>query len=730
MRQVIQNIRNGKLTTIEVPAPMVQPGQLLIQNHRSLISAGTEKTVRNLAKKSLLGKARERPDHLRRVLEKLRQEGLWNTVRQVREKLDDPMPMGYCSAGVVLACGPDVQNYKPGDRIASNGPHAEVVSVAKNLCARIPDRVTSEQAAFTVIGAIAMQGVRLAQVSLGETSLVIGLGLVGQITVALLKAAGATVIGTDPDATKCELARQMGADVAQTDLRSGDVLNMTNDRGADAVLITASTESDVPVALAGDAVRKKGRIVAVGAVGMNLPRRAYYFKEAEFVVSCSYGPGRYDPQYEDHGNDYPAAYVRWTQQRNMQAVLDLAAAGRIDLTPLISHRFPIDRAADAYELIESGKEPYLGIVLQYPTAPRSTSVESFQFNSRSAKPGTIGAGVLGMGQFARMTLLPAMRQTAAYTPEAVCSAGGISSGHHGKKHGFAIASNSEPSVIRHPRVDAVFVLTRHDQHARQVAEALRAGKHVFVEKPLCLDCGELHGIEQVLHDLGHEAGQLMVGYNRRFSPATQAVCESFANVGQPLTVSIRMNAGAIDPDHWTQVESISGGRIIGEACHAIDLATFLTGANVVRVCAEAIGGPHAPEISEDQCFITLRHANGSVSSIAYLAGGDRAMPKERVEVIGGGKSAVIDDFHRAELWSGGKRKTIWHGRQDKGHRGELQAFANAIQSGAAAPISWNEIRNTSLASILAVRSIKEGVPIDIPPDLPMMEPVEPIRRAG
>ncbi|MFP6694573.1 MAG: zinc-binding alcohol dehydrogenase, partial [Pirellulales bacterium] len=332
MRQVIQNLRNGKLSTIEVPAPMVQPGQLLIQNHRSLISAGTEKTVRNLAKKSLLGKARERPDHLRRVLEKLRQEGLWNTVRQVREKLDEPMPMGYCSAGVVLACGPGVQNYKPGDRIASNGPHAEVVSVAKNLCARIPDRVTSEQAAFTVIGAIAMQGVRLAEVSLGETSLVIGLGLVGQITVALLKAAGATVIGTDPDATKCEMARQMGADVVQTGLRAGDVLNMTNDRGADAVLITASTKSDVPVALAGDAVRKKGRIVAVGAVGLNLPRRAYYFKEVEFVVSCSYGPGRYDPQYEDHGNDYPAAYVRWTQQRNMQAVLDLAAAGRIDFT--------------------------------------------------------------------------------------------------------------------------------------------------------------------------------------------------------------------------------------------------------------------------------------------------------------------------------------------------------------------------------------------------------------
>jgi predicted dehydrogenase/threonine dehydrogenase-like Zn-dependent dehydrogenase len=730
MRQVIQNISNGNLCTVEVPAPMVQPGQVLIQNHCSLISAGTEKTARDLAKKSLLGKARERPDHLRRVLEKVRQEGLWNTVRQVREKLDDPMPMGYCSAGIVLACGAGVQQFKPGDRVASNGPHAEVVSIPENLCARVSDDVTSEQAAFTVLGAIAMQGVRLSQIALGETALVIGLGLVGQITVALLKAAGATVFGTDLDPGKCELAKQMGADVARTGLPATEVQEMTNDQGADAVLITASTDSDAPVTLAGDAVRKKGRIVAVGAVGMNLPRRAYYFKEAEFVVSCSYGPGRYDPQYEDYGQDYPAAYVRWTEQRNMQAVLDLVANDRVDFSPLVSHRFSIDHAADAYALIESGGEPYLGIMLQYPTKPCTTRSETFAVNSRSAKPGQIGAGLLGMGNFARMTLLPAMQQTGAFRPEIVCSAGGLSATHHGKKNKFARVTNDETSVMQNSRVDAAFILTRHDQHARQVAAALRANKHVFVEKPLCLNRRELAEIEQLLDDLGERAGHLMVGFNRRFSPSAQAIRECFENVSQPLTVSVRMNAGAIESDHWIQSESIGGGRIVGEACHAIDLSTFLTGSPVVRVHAEAIGGLHAPEITEDQCFITLRHANGSISNVAYLAGGDRAMPKERVEVIGGGKSAVIDDFRRADLWSSGKRKTLWRGRQDKGHCAELQAFASAIQTGSASPIPWSDIHATTLASILAVQSIREGAPIDVSTTaVTELRPMT-IRRAG
>ena len=366
MKQVVQNIRNGKLTVKEIPDPIVKPGHVLIANAFSVISAGTERAAIELAKKSLLGKAKDRPDQVRRVLEKLRNEGILNTISQVREKLDEPMTMGYSSAGVVLACGDGVQEFKPGDRVASNGPHAGVVCVPRRLCAQIPENVSFEQAAFTVLGAIALQGVRLARLELGDTAFVIGLGLIGQLTVALLKAQGCNVIGTDLDSLKCELALRMGANDAQPGMKAEDILKLTRGLGADAVLITASTESNEPIELAGETVRKKGRVVAVGAVGLNLPRRPYYFKEAEFVVSCSYGPGRYDPEYEERGHDYPASYVRWTEQRNMQAVLDLMASGKLDVAPLISHRFKIENAESAYDLIEKGKDPYLGILLEYP----------------------------------------------------------------------------------------------------------------------------------------------------------------------------------------------------------------------------------------------------------------------------------------------------------------------------------------------------------------------------
>lgn len=711
MRQIVQNISNGKLEIVNVPVPMPQAGEVLIQNRVSLLSAGTEKTSRELAKKSLLGKARERPDQVRRVVEKIRQEGIWNTVRQVREKLDEPMPMGYCSAGTVIACGDGVQDFQPGDRVASNGPHGEVVCVPKHLCARIPDEVSFDQAAFTVLGAIALHGVRLAQLSLGETAVVIGLGLVGQLTTALLRAAGVAVIGTDLDPTKCGLATKMGIKHARVGLSAAEVLAMTGGRGADAVLITASTPSAGPVTLAGEAVRKKGRVVAVGAVGMDLPRRTYYYKEAEFVVSCSYGPGRYDPFYEDRGNDYPAAYVRWTEQRNLQAFLDLAESGSIDVTPLVTHRFPIEEAPQAYELIEAGHKPFLGVLLEFPNADCQQASGRIRLGTRRPKNGSVGVGMLGIGNFARLTLLPEMQRIATYRPEIVCSASGLSSGYHGEKFGFTSATNQEQHVCENEDVDAVFILTRHDQHARQVVESLRHGKHVFVEKPLCLTPDELAIIEQTLLDLGTSSGHLMVGYNRRFAPVVTAVRSFLETVKQPLTVSIRLNAGAIEPDNWIQVDKLGGGRIVGEACHAIDLATFLTGSPVLRVYSESIGGADAPPIRDDQCFITLRHLNGSVSSIAYLAGGDRTFHKERVEAIGGGRVAVIHDFCRADGWNSGKRKTLWRGRKDKGHHAELLAFASAIESGGPPPISWDRLRNTTLASFAAVQSIREGLPI-------------------
>lgn len=707
MYQVIQNVRDGKLSLNEVVCPAVQQGRILIANQASLISAGTEKMVMAFAGKSLIAKAKARPDQVRRVLDKVRNEGLWHTVQQVREKLDDPMPMGYCSAGIVVACGEGVQEFKPGDRVASNGPHAGVVCVPKNLCAKIPNDVSFEQAAFTVLGAIAMQGVRLSKTTIGETVVVIGLGLVGQITVALLKAAGATVIGTDLDPAKCELAKQMGATEARVGIRAADVAALTGGLGADAVLITASTKSNAPIELAANAVRQKGRVVLVGVVGLELDRRPFYFKEAEFVVSCSYGPGRYDPKYEEGGQDYPAAYVRWTEQRNMQAVLDLIGSGRLDVTPLISHRFSIECAAQAYDLIEKGDQPYLGILLEYPEAATQQFLPTIRLKAE-AKPGAIGVSCLGAGNFARMMLLPKLCAISAVRPQVICSAGGGSAVHVGKKLGFATATSDESAVFDDQQTDAVFVVTQHHQHAEQVLRGLRAGKHVFVEKPLCLHVEELAAIEHELQSAGAGVAIVMVGFNRRFSPAARAVRQFFATTAEPLTVSIRFNAGLIPADHWTQDDSIGGGRIIGEACHAIDLATYLTGSPVVRVFAESIGGPTAPPITDDQCFITLRHACGSVSNVAYLAGGDKTFPKERIEVIGGGKVAVIDDFRRADAWSNGRSRKLWSGRQDKGHQAELQSFIETVSCGGDAPISWQDIRTTTLASILAVRSLREG----------------------
>ena len=730
MEQLIQNIRNGKLKVIQVPEPITKAGHVLIANVFSVISAGTEKMVIDLARKSLLGKARERPDQVRRVLEKWRNEGFFNTLAQVREKLDEPMTMGYSSSGVVLSCGAGVQEFKPGDRVASNGPHAGVVCVPRRLCAQTPENVSFEQAAFTVLGAIALQGVRLAKLELGDTAFVIGLGLIGQLTVALLKTQGCNVIGTDLDSSKCELALRMGANYAKPEMKAEDVMGLTRGLGADAVLIAASTKSDAPVELAGETVRKKGRVVAVGTVGLNLPRRPYYFKEAELVVSCSYGPGRYDPEYEEKGHDYPPAYVRWTEQRNMEAILSLMASGRLDVSPLITHRFKIEDAETAYDLIEEGKESYLGVLLEYPGVselPPSRRIELKQ--ALPVSPGEVGVSVLGAGNFARMILLPVLNKVGKLQFRKICSAGGVSAVHSGEKFGFQSATSDEEELFNDPETKAIFILTRHDQHARQVIKALQAGKHVFVEKPLCLTLEELNEIIECYSAIrppgqrpsragGNQQSAmplLMVGFNRRFAPAAKIVKDFFSMVNQPLTISIRFNAGAISADHWTQDEEVGGGRIIGEACHAIDLATYLTGSLPVRVFAESVGGLNAPTLKDDQCFITLRHENGSISSVAYLAGGNRAFPKERIEVFGGGKIAIIEDFHEVITCANGKtKKQIFIGR-DKGHQSEIEAYTEVLLKGRNSPISWDEIRTVTAASILAAQSIREGIPFEIVP---------------
>lgn len=711
MQQVVQNLRNGRLSVASFPEPHGQPNHVLISNARTALSAGTEKMALELARKSLLGKAKERPDQVRRVLEKLKNEGFFSTVAQVLNKLDEPMSLGYSSAGTVIACGKGVQEFKPGDRVASNGPHAGVVCVPRHLCARVPDHVPFDQAAYTVLGAIALQGVRLARIGLGDAAFVIGLGLIGQITTALLRTAGCRVFGTDPDPWKCETALKMGAEAARPDMTPADVPSLTRGLGADAVLVCASTKSDEPIQLAAETVRQKGRVVAVGAVGLNLPRRPFYFKEAEFVVSCSYGPGRYDPEYEERGHDYPPGHVRWTEQRNMQAVLDLMGAGKLDLSPLTTHRFKIEDAEKAYAMIEEGKERYLGILLEYPDYAPEKAVRRIDRRTAPPPPGTLGVGVIGAGNFARATLLPALKKIRRLHPRILCSAGGLSASHAGEKFDFDAVTTDEEQVYADKDVKAVFVLTRHDLHAGQIVKALKAGKHVFTEKPLALAVEEIAAIEGALSENGP---LLTVGFNRRFSPPAREVRKFFADVKEPLAVSIRFNAGSIPPEHWTQDDETGGGRIIGEACHGIDLAIFLAGSPAVRVYAESAGGPDAPKVTDDRCFITLRHANGSVSSVAYLAGGDRSYPKERVEVIGGGRVAAIEDFREVILTSGGKTRKSRSWGQEKGHREEVEAFARAVAEGGSWPIPWEEIRSASLAAILAVRSLREGVPFEIP----------------
>ncbi|MEO1525421.1 MAG: bi-domain-containing oxidoreductase [Planctomycetota bacterium] len=711
MQQVVQNIRTGDTSVQSIPAPAVGEGQLLIINQSSLVSAGTEKMIMDLAKKSLIGKARERPDHVKRVLEKIRNEGLFETIDAVRKKLNEPMKMGYSSAGIVAACGKGVQHFKPGDRVASNGPHAEVVAVPQNLCAAIPDSVSFDEAAFAMLGSIAVQGVRLAEVQLGETAMVVGLGLVGQLTVALLSSAGVRVIGTDLDEAKCELALKMGATIASPNLNGDRIRSLTGDLGADAVIITASTKSNGPIEVAAEAVRKKGRIVLVGVVGLEIDRRPFYFKECEFVVSCSYGPGRYDPSYEERGQDYPAAYVRWTQQRNVDAVLRLMGEGRLDVKSLISHRFGIDEAEQAYRLIEEHSEPYLGILLSYPETTTHT-VPSSQRTIRLNEPAAgsnakVQLGVIGAGNFARLVLLPAIAKSKKFRLKSIATSHGLSGTFAGSESGFENSTTDVDSLFDDSEIQALVSITRHNEHASHVLRALRANKHLFVEKPLCLTVDELTEIDTAVAE---SAASVTVGFNRRFSPAAVELKQFFHDCEEPLSVSFRFNAGDIPSDHWTQDELEGGGRIIGEACHAIDLASFLVGSQPVRVFAESVRNASPGAISDDRCFITLRHANGSISNIAYLAGGDRAFPKERIEVFGGGKVGVIDDFREITLCSKGKSKTS-RMKRNKGHEAEILAWAQSLSKGGRAPIDWEDLRATTLASILAVRSLREGEPI-------------------
>jgi len=700
MKQILQNLKNGTTVAIEVPCPQASSGQLLIRTTRSLISAGTERMMVDFGKANPIDKARQQPDKVRMVLEKIKTDGLMPTLDAVRNKLDQPLPLGYCNVGVVLETGRGVAGFEIGDRIASNGKHAEVVSVPVNLCARIPDTVGDDEAAFTVLGAIALQGIRLVQPTLGEAVVVTGLGLIGQLTVQLLLAHGCRVLGIDFDTTRLALAKSFGAEVVNLGVGEDPVSaaeRFSRGRGVDAVIVTAATKSSEPMHQAALMCRKRGRIVLVGVTGLELSRDDFFKKELTFQVSASYGPGRYDPNYEEKGQDYPVGFVRWTEQRNLEAVLDMMASGRLDVKPLISHRFSLEQTEAAYAVV-GGSEPSMGILLEYPTAlekpdavARAATVQlttNVQTKSGVASCKTPSVAFVGSGNYATGVLIPAFKDAGAHLAT-VASSAGVSGVHAGKKYGFDETTTDTASLFINPKVDALVITTRHNSHAQFVLQALAAGKHVFVEKPLCLTLDELAQIEAAAH-----TPIVMVGFNRRFAPQVQKVKALLAGVQGPKAFVMTVNAGAIPADHWAQDAEVGGGRVIGEACHFIDLLRFLSGS---RITSHHVARMDTQ--TNDSVSISLGFEDGSIGTVHYLANGSKAFPKERLEVFAADRVLQLDNFRKLQGfgWPGFNKMNLW--RQDKGQKACAEAFIKAIAQDGPAPIPFDEIVEVARVSI-------------------------------
>jgi len=724
MKQLVQNYKTGELRVEEVPLPALKPGGVLVRNVFSLISTGTEKAKIELAEKNLLAKAKEKPEQARQVLETLKKEGIVNTYRKVIAKLEAPSPLGYSSAGIVIEVGREVDEFKAGERVACAGAgyavHAEIIFVPKNLCVKIPDGVGFDCAAFTTLGAIAMQGVRQAQLTLGETVVVIGLGVVGQLTVQIVKAAGCKVMGIDIDAWKAGLAKGLGIDTGvirgEDDILK-DIKSFSNGRGIDAVIITAGTSSNEPVELAGRILRDRGRVVVVGAVRMDIPRKNYYEKELSLSLSRSYGPGRYDSIYEEKGIDYPIGYVRWTEKRNMEEFLRLVNEGKVDLEPLITHRFKIEDALQAYEIITGKrKEKFLGILLKYEEDKEQKSkislkpVESTKIKTRQSFR-EVNIGIIGAGSFAQNVLLPNLKKIPSAKFKGIATATGINAKHVAKKFSFKYATTKAEDIINDPEINAVIIATRHNLHSDLAIKALEGKKAVFIEKPLSLCEKELREVIKVWEE---NQGRLMVGFNRRFAPLIERAKNFFYKRKRPLAIVYRINAGYIPKNHWIQDPQEGGGRIIGEVCHFIDLVGYLIEAKPVKIYAQSILDDREDTVNNDTINISLSFGDGSIGSISYFACGDSSFPKERIEIFGEDSVAVIDDFKKATFTRKGKTKKIKKMSQDKGHRGELEAFVEAIKDGKEMPIKFEEIIITTLTTFKILESIEKGVPIAIP----------------
>jgi len=710
MRQVLQDLGKGVTYLEQSPVPQVSAQSLVISSAISLISAGTERMLVDFGRASLVEKALQQPEKVKIVLEKVQTDGLLTTVDAVRSKLGQPLPLGYCNVGIASAVGAGVDGFKAGDRVVSNGPHAEVVKVGKNLCARIPDAVDDESAAFTVVASIGLQGIRLAAPTLGESFVVTGTGLIGLLTVQLLRAQGCRVLAIDFDEHKLALARQFGAETCNPGKGEDPVaagLVLSRGQGVDGVIITASTSSSDPVTQAARMSRKRGRIVLVGVTGLELNRADFYEKELSFQVSCSYGPGRYDPAYEEKGQDYPLGFVRWTEQRNFEAVLDMMSDGRLDVKSLITHRFAFDNAPDAYDVLTQEKKA-LGILLQYKPAAVDMSQRQVSLNADfcfdASKP---VCGFIGAGNYASRMLIPAFKKAGAQF-HTIVTAGGINGVIHGEKAGFGSASTDVAAMLTNPEINTVAIVTRHNTHARFVTQALEAGKHVFVEKPLAITDDELAQVKGAWQRAvaAGNARLLMVGFNRRFSPQVVRMKELLSAVKEPKSFIMTMNSGAIPADHWTQDAEVGGGRIIGEACHFIDLMRHLAGAPIVSVQARRMGDLLGVQVTEDKAAITLGFADGSFGTIHYLANGAASFPKERVEVFAAGRVLQLDNFRKLKGygWPGFSKMNLW--RQDKGQDACSAAFLEAVAQGKPAPIPADEIFEVASVTIQAAQLLR------------------------
>jgi polar amino acid transport system substrate-binding protein len=711
MKQVIQNFKTGELSVAEVPLPALARGFVLVRNHFSLISAGTERSTVSAAQASILGKARQRPDLVKQVLDSFRKDGFVETLNRVRTKLETLKDLGYSSAGTVLVSMDNQGRFHPGDRVACGGggyaSHASIVTVPQNLVVKVPDNVGLDAAAFTTLGAIAVQGVRQANPRLGEYVCVVGLGLLGQITAQILRANGCQVFGVDTSEPMVALAAASGCHAARTRSEVGlesAFAAFTGGRGFDAVIITAASQSADPVELATAILRQKGVIVIVGSVPMNIPREPHFYKkELELKISCSYGPGRYDPGYEEGGHDYPYGYVRWTENRNMEVFVKLLERRSVDVQPLVTHRFDIEQAEYAYDIV-TGKisELHLGILLKYSEAPVANPVKPVPRHA----PGAIampGVGFIGAGSFAQKFLIPFAKRGGALL--SVVTSRGVTAMSVGERFGFRSHASDVQKVLAERAVDTVFIATRHDTHAMFAAAALESGKNVFVEKPLALNESEL--AEVVGAARRRSDCRLMVGYNRRFSPLACRAKDVFQRVYEPLLINYRVNAGFLPKEHWTQTEQ-GGGRILGEVCHFVDLMQFLTGSDPADVHAIAVAGHNARMPDHDNVIISLRFQNGSVGQISYLACGDKFPGKERIEIFGGGQSFVIDDFRQGEQYSGGSRHRLK--LPGKGHEQEVAAFLLAVREGAPSPIPLESLALTTIVTFAILDSLRTGLP--------------------